>query len=110
MAPPLIVHSDAGLVVNDRWEKQPLSLEDLKKIKPFLERIKVLKQLGLTGFSIVASFLYHRVQPLKARERYGFEYVRVEDSQELVSLEQLLFFLACGELGPFVEYVSRPVP
>jgi hypothetical protein len=78
MTPSLIVHSDAGLVENDRWEKMPLSLEDLKKIKPFLEQIKVLKQQGLTGFGIVASFLRRRVQPLKAKERYGFEYARAE--------------------------------
>jgi len=57
MAPPLTVHSDASPVVNDHWKKQPLSPEDLKKIKPFLERIKVLKQQGLTSFGIVASFL-----------------------------------------------------
>jgi hypothetical protein len=44
MAPPLVVHSDAGPVVNDRWEKLPLSSEDLKKIKPFLKQIRVLKQ------------------------------------------------------------------
>jgi hypothetical protein len=44
MAPPLVVHSDVGLVVNDRWERLPLSPKDLKKIKPFLDRIKVLKQ------------------------------------------------------------------
>jgi hypothetical protein len=48
---------NVGPVVNDHWEKLPLSSEDLKKIKPFLERIKVLKQQGLTGFGIVASFL-----------------------------------------------------
>jgi hypothetical protein len=61
MAPPLAVHSDANAVVNDRWEKLPLSPEDLNKIKSFLERIKVLKQQGLTDFGIVASFLRHRV-------------------------------------------------
>ena len=42
--PSLAVHSDARSVINDWWEKTPLSPEDLKKIKPFLERIKVLKQ------------------------------------------------------------------
>jgi hypothetical protein len=44
--------------MNDYWEKLPLSPEDLKKIKPFLEWIKVLKQPGLTGFGIMASFIY----------------------------------------------------
>jgi uncharacterized membrane-anchored protein len=65
--------------MNDRWEKLPLLPEDLKKIKPFLERIKVLKRQGLTGFGIMVSFLRRRVQPLKVRERYGFEYARAED-------------------------------
>jgi hypothetical protein len=44
MATPLAVHLDVGPVVNDRWEKLPLSPKGLKKIKPFLEQIKVLKQ------------------------------------------------------------------
>jgi hypothetical protein len=43
MSPPLAVHSKAGPVVNDRWEKAPLTIEDLEKIKPLLEMIKVLK-------------------------------------------------------------------
>jgi hypothetical protein len=42
--PPLDVHSDIELIINDRWEKIPLSAEDLKKIKPFLEWINILKQ------------------------------------------------------------------
>jgi hypothetical protein len=61
MAPPLVVYSEAGPVVNDHWEKLPLSSEDLKKIKPFLEQIKVLKQQGLTGFGIMTNFLRRRV-------------------------------------------------
>jgi hypothetical protein len=43
MSLPLTVHSDAGPVVNDQWEKAPLMAEDLKKIKPLLEKIKILK-------------------------------------------------------------------
>jgi hypothetical protein len=43
MSLPLAMHSDAGPVVNDQWEKEPLTAEDLKKIKPLLEKIKILK-------------------------------------------------------------------
>jgi hypothetical protein len=75
MSPPLAVHSDAGPVVNDRWEKAPLTVEELKKIKPLLEKIKTLKQKGLTDFGIMASYIRHQVQPLRARETYGFEYI-----------------------------------
>jgi hypothetical protein len=54
--------------------------EDLEKIKPLLEKIRVLKQKGLTGFGIIASYIYRRVHPLKTRETYGFEYSGAEDS------------------------------
>jgi len=73
MDPPLIVHSDVGPVLNDRWEKTPLTSEELQKIKPFLDRIKTLKQQGLTDFGIVASYLRRRVQPLKVRETVNGE-------------------------------------
>jgi hypothetical protein len=56
-----------------------LTTEELRKIKPFLDRIKVLKQQGLIGFGIIASYLRCRVQALKAREHYGFEYASAED-------------------------------
>jgi hypothetical protein len=39
MSPPLAVHSNSGPVVNDRWEKAPLTDEEVKKIKPLLEKI-----------------------------------------------------------------------
>jgi hypothetical protein len=73
------MHSDAGPVVNDWREKVPLTVEDFKKVKPLLDKIKILKQKGLTGFGIVASYIHHRVQPLKARETYGFESADAED-------------------------------
>jgi hypothetical protein len=41
--PPLAIHSNSGPVVNDRWEKAPLTSEELKKIKPLLEKIQTLK-------------------------------------------------------------------
>jgi hypothetical protein len=89
MSPPLAVHSDVGLVVNDRWEKAPLTAEDLKKIKPLLEKIKTLKQKGLISFGIVANYIRFRVQPLKARETYGFEYAGADDPSQLVPSEEL---------------------
>jgi hypothetical protein len=89
MEPSLVVHSDAGPVPNDWWEKTPLTAEELRKIKPFLDRIKVFKQQGLTGFGIVTSYLRRRVQPLKAREPYGFKYVGAEDLSRMVPTQEL---------------------
>jgi hypothetical protein len=83
------MHLDVGTVANDLWEKTPLTAEDLKKIKLFLDKIKILKQQGLTGFGIVASYLRRRVQPLKARKHYGFEYVGAEDPSRMVPTQEL---------------------
>jgi hypothetical protein len=67
----------------------PLTAEDLKKIKSFLDRVKILKQQGLTGFGIIASYLRHQVQPLKARETYDFEYAKAEDPSRMVPMQEL---------------------
>jgi hypothetical protein len=63
--------------------------EELKKIKPLLEKIQILKQQGLTRFRIIASFLRCQVQPLKVRENYGFEYSRAEDPSQMVPAMEL---------------------
>jgi hypothetical protein len=44
MNPPLVVHSNSGPMVNHHWEKAPLTSEELKKIKPLLEKIQTLKK------------------------------------------------------------------
>jgi hypothetical protein len=51
----------------------------MEKIKPFLKEIKALKIRGLSGVGIIASFIRRRVQPLRERVHYSFEYIRVED-------------------------------
>jgi hypothetical protein len=48
-----------------------------------------MKQQGLTGFSIIASYLRRQVQPLKAREHYGFEYAGTEDPSWMVPTWEL---------------------
>ena len=54
-----------------------------------MERICALKQQGLTGFGIVSNFLRRRVQPLKERENFGFEYSRAEDPSHMVPALEL---------------------
>jgi hypothetical protein len=43
MIPPLAVHSDSGPSINDHWEQNPLTSDELQAIKPLLERIQTLK-------------------------------------------------------------------
>ena len=69
--------------------KNPVTMAEVQAIKPFLERICTLKQQGLTGFGIISSFLHRRVQPLKEREHYGFEYSGAEDPSRMVPALEL---------------------
>jgi hypothetical protein len=57
MLPALSFHSDSSPLVNDRWEKNLLSNEELKKIQSLLDRIRVLKQQGLNCLGIITSYL-----------------------------------------------------
>jgi hypothetical protein len=43
MIPHLTVHFGSGPSVNNHWEKNPLTSDELKAIKPLLERIWTLK-------------------------------------------------------------------
>ena len=61
----------------------------VQAIQPFLDRISILKQQGLTGFDIVSSFLHRRVQPLKEREHLGFEYSGAKDPSRMVPALEL---------------------
>jgi hypothetical protein len=89
MIPPLAVHSGFGPLVNDHWEKNPLTSDELLAIKPLLERMQTLKQQGLISFGIIASYMHHRVQPLKEREHLSFEYSWAEDPSRMVPALEL---------------------
>ena len=43
----------------------------------------------MTGFGIISSFLRRRVQPLKERENFGFEYSRAKDPSRMVPALEL---------------------
>ena len=89
LIPSLSVHSGSGPLVNDRWDKNPVSPAEVQAIQPLLNKISMLKQQGLTGFGIVSSFLRRRVQPLKEREHFGFEYSGAEDPSRMVPALEL---------------------
>ena len=60
---------------------------ELEGICPFLKQIRAMKDQGLSGVGVVASFIRHRVQPLKERINYGFEYTRPEDPSRVTTNE-----------------------
>ena len=54
---PLEVHSDTVLVPNNHWDKETLSATELEGIRPFLKQIQAMKDKGLSGVGVVASFI-----------------------------------------------------
>ena len=86
---PLEVLSDTVLVLNNRWDKETLSAMELKGIHPFLKQIRAMKDQGLSGVGVVASFIRHRIQPLQERIHYGFEYTGPKDPS-LVTADELM--------------------
>ena len=60
---------------------------ELEGICPFLKQIRAMKDQGLSGVGVVASFIRHRVQPLQERIHYGFEYTGPEDPAQVTADE-----------------------
>lgn len=83
MLPALAVHNNSPPVPNDRWEKDVLTPEEKEKIHPFLDQIAAMKLRGLNGVSVIASFIRRRVQPLRERVNYGFEYTGLDDPTQM---------------------------
>jgi len=87
MWPPLEVHSNAASVPNARWEKEPMNAMELEGIRLFLKQLSDIKDQGLNGVGIVASFIRRRVQPLQERVHYGFEYIGPKDPARVTTDE-----------------------
>jgi len=85
---PLEVHSDTVPVPNNHWDKETLSATELEGICPFLKQIRAMKDQGLSGVGVVASFIRRRIQPLQERIHYGFKYTGLEDPAR-VTIDEL---------------------
>ena len=56
-------------------------------IRPFIKQIQAMKDQGLSGVGVVASFIRRRIQPLQERIHYGFEYTGPEDPARVTADE-----------------------
>ena len=54
-------HSNAALVSNTHWEKEAMNVTELEGICPFLKQLSAMKDQGLNGVGVVASFIRRRV-------------------------------------------------
>lgn len=78
---------------NSRWLNQPIDSER-DQVDELLARIDVLKEKGLTGAVVAASFLKRRVQPLQLRQTWGYEYSGRSDPSRMspddISVDEIM--------------------
>ena len=65
LLPSMDTHSLEAPKVNSHWEEENLQEHELEWIRPLIKQIKALKDWGLTGESVAASFMRRRIQPLQ---------------------------------------------
>ena len=58
------------------WNKKPV---DSSQVSKLLARIADLRQKNLTGEAVVFDWMRRRIQPLQARETFGFQYKGTAD-------------------------------
>lgn len=72
------------------WNKKPV---DNSQIPELLARIAEFRQKNLTGEAVVFDWIKRRIQPLQARETFGFQYQGTIDSsrysEEEISNEEV---------------------
>jgi hypothetical protein len=72
--------------VRPEWNIE-LSRGDMDQVKELLDTIVAHKLMGVTGTSVMFSFLKRRVQPIQQHHRLVFEYTGVEDPSRMCTEE-----------------------
>ena len=87
MTPPLETHENISPPVSTLAWSAGLDREEMAKIQPFIDRIYELKNEGVSGLAIAASFMRRKIQPLQERVHLGFEFTRLDDPTRLTKDE-----------------------
>ncbi|RLM92768.1 hypothetical protein C2845_PM08G12580 [Panicum miliaceum] len=72
--PALPERTNEGPKIVPEWEERPVK-GDMDQVHDLIKVIKALKEMNVTGASIMYSWIARRIQPLQKRDRLGFEYL-----------------------------------
>ena len=97
-----LVNMDARVAQRASW-KNVLTLEESTQTDEYITRIEELKDAGLTGVHLSSIFLKRRVQPLRTRSVFMWEYRGTEDTSRLRVDE-----LSSTELETFQRNIIKP--
>ena len=96
-----LVNMDARVAQRASW-KNVLTLEENAQTDEYITRIGELKDVGLTGVQLPSIFLKRRVQPLRTRNVFMWEYQGTEDTSRL-RLDEL----SSTELETFLRSIIK---
>lgn len=82
--PALLERTNEGPKIVPEWKERPVK-GDMDQVHNLIKVIKALKEMNVTGASIMYSWIARRIQSLKKRDRFGFEYLDTEDPYRLVA-------------------------
>ena len=95
-------------VKKDCW-KSRVSNEELPQVRDLLEKIRDLKDVGVTSATIMLSWLWRRIQPLQQRAHFGYQYAGIScDELALRMLRRA--FLEVETLPAIPELYSADKP
>jgi hypothetical protein len=57
----------------------------MDQVHNLIKVIKALKEMNVTGASVMYSWIARRIQPLKKQHHFGFEYLDTEDPYRLAA-------------------------
>ena len=97
-----LVNLEARVVQRASW-RGVLTLEEISQTDDYLHRIEELKNAGLTGVQLSSIFLKRRVQPLRTRSVFMWEYRGTDDVLRLRADE-----LSSTELDTFLRQIIKP--
>jgi hypothetical protein len=84
--PQLPERSGKPPVLRPEWNTE-LAKGDMDQVDELLALIAAHKEIGVTGASVMFSFLKCRIQPIQQRHTLGFEYMGAEDPSRICAEE-----------------------
>ena len=85
----LPARTHVALVPEDCW-KYDVSEEDMAQVWGLLQKIQDLGKVGITGTTILLSWLWRRIQPLQLRTHFEYEYAGVGEPSRITSEELVI--------------------
>ena len=80
--PCLAARQENAHVPTESW-KEEVDDTDMPQIRDLLKKIRTQREAGVTGATVVWSWLQRRIQPLQQRTNFGYQYSGKGDPSQM---------------------------